>query len=318
MPHTTSHPSTHFTPRDYLSALAVVVIWGMNFVFMKFALHDFTPFQLGAARYVFAVFPLILFIKRPQMDMNWLLLYGLFQGVGQFGFVFVALKVGMTAALASVLMQTQVFFTALFGFVLLGERPSRSLQIGLLLAAAGLSCFAMNYVAPQANNTPATTLFGLIFCVAGASMWAASNIVVRKAQQSLAQQSLSKDASFDAVAFLVWSSTVPILPFIGLTLLLDPDATRWRWLDAPWSSWLSVLFLGWVATITAYALWTSLLKRHPANRVAPFSLGVPVVGITAGMVVLGEQITQWQWGGIGLVVAALLTVMFGAQLARKF
>ena len=309
MPHQTSH----FTTRDYLSALAVVVIWGMNFVFMKFALHDFTPFQLGAARYVFAVFPLILFIKRPKMDVKWLILYGLFQGVGQFGFVFVALKVGMTAALASVLMQTQVFFTALFGFVLLGERPSRSLQIGLLLAAAGLSCFAMNYVAPQENNTPATTLLGLVFCVAGASMWAASNIVVRKAQQSL-----NKDSSFDAVAFLVWSSIMPILPFIGLTLLFDAEATRWRWLAAPWSSWLSIAFLGWVATITAYALWTGLLKRHAANRVAPFSLGVPIVGLTAGVVILGEQITQWQWGGIGLVVAALLTVMFGAQLARRF
>lgn len=306
------HQTTHFTPRDYLSALAVVVIWGMNFVFMKFALHDFTPFQLGAARYVFAVFPLILFIKRPQMNVKWLVLYGLFQGVGQFGFVFVALKVGMTAALASVLMQTQVFFTALFGFVLLKERPSRSLQIGLCLAAAGLSCFAMNYVAPQANNTPATTLFGLLFCVAGASMWAASNIVVRKAQQSL-----TKDTSFDAVAFLVWSSLMPILPFIGLTLLFDAEATRWRWLGAPWSSWLSIAFLGWVATITAYALWTGLLKRHAANRVAPFSLGVPIVGLTAGVVILGEQITSWQWGGIALVVAALLTVMFGQRLFSR-
>lgn len=307
------HQTTQFTSRDSFSALAVVVIWGLNFIFMKFALHDFTPFQMGAARYVFAVFPLILFIKRPKLDLQWLLLYGLFQGVGQFGFLFVGLKLGMTAALASVLMQTQVFFTAILGFLLLGERPSRSLQIGLLLAASGLVCFAMNYIAPEATNTPATTLFGLIFCVLGASMWAASNIVVRKAQQSLI-----KDTSFDAVAFLVWSSMVPILPFIALTLLLDPEATRWRWLAAPWSSWLAVAFLGWVATIIAYALWTSLLKRHPANRVAPFSLGVPVVGITAGMAILGEQITPWQWGGIGLVVAALLTVMFGAQLARKF
>jgi O-acetylserine/cysteine efflux transporter len=317
MPHQTSP----FTSRDYLSALAVVVIWGLNFLFMKFALHDFTPLQMGAARYIFAVFPLILFIKRPNLTVKWLLYYGLFQGVGQFGFLFVGLKLGMTAALASVLMQTQVFFTAILGFVLLKEKPSRSLQVGLLLAAAGLACFAMNYIAPKSinasvngsNTDSTTTLFGLIFCVLGASMWSASNIVVRKAQQSL-----TKDSSFDAVAFLVWSSVVPILPFIGLTLLFDAEATRWRWLAAPWSSWVSVAFLGWVATIAAYAMWTRLLKRHPANRVAPFSLGVPVVGITAGMVVLGEQITTWQWGGIALVVAALLTVMFGQRVAARF
>ena len=307
-----SHRTTHFSRRDYLSALAVVVIWGLNFIFMKFALRDFTPFQMGAARYVFAVFPLIFFIKRPNMDVKWLLYYGLFQGVGQFGFLFVGLKLGMTAALASVLMQTQVFFTAIFSFVLLKEKPSRSLQIGLLLAAAGLACFAMNYIAPQAINTSSTTLLGLIFCVLGASMWSASNIVVRKAQQSL-----TKDTSFDAVAFLVWSSVVPIIPFIALTLLLDPEPTRWRWLAAPWSSWVSVAFLGWVATIIAYAMWTQLLKRHPANRVAPFSLGVPVVGITAGMLILGEQITTWQWGGIAFVVAALLMVMFGSRFVRN-
>ena len=316
MPHQTSHLTNHFTTRDYLCALAVVVIWGLNFIFMKFALRDFTPFQMGAARYVFAVFPLILFIKRPNLDVKWLLFYGLFQGVGQFGFLFVGLKLGMTAALASVLMQTQVFFTAIFGFVLLHELPSRSLQVGLLLAASGLACFAMNYIAPQSNtsslNTTATTLFGLIFCVLGASMWAASNIVVRKAQQSL-----DKDSSFDAVAFLVWSSMVPILPFVGLTLLFDTEATRWRWLAATWSSWASIAFLGWVATIIAYALWTGLLKRYPANRVAPFSLGVPVVGITAGMVVLGEQITHWQWGGITLVVAALLMVIFRPRVLKN-
>jgi O-acetylserine/cysteine efflux transporter len=307
MPHQTST----FSSRDYLSALAAVVIWGLNFLFMKFALHDFTPFQMGAARYVFAVFPLILFIKRPNLDVKWLLYYGLFQGVGQFGFLFVGLKLGMTAALASVLMQTQVFFTALISFLLLGEKPSRSLQIGLALAALGLACFTMNYIAPQANSTPDTTLLGLIFCVLGAPMWAASNMVVRKVQQSL-----TKDSSFDAVAFLVWSSIVPILPFIALTLLFDAEPTRWRWLAAPWSSWLSVAFLGWVATIIAYALWTDLLKRHPANRVAPFSLGVPVVGITAGMVVLGEQITHWQWCGIALVVAALFMVMFGPRFVK--
>lgn len=171
----------HFSTRDYLCALAVVIIWGLNFIFMKFALRDFTPFQMGAARYVFAVFPLIFFIKRPHLDIKWLLYYGLFQGVGQFGFLFVGLKLGMTAALASVLMQTQVFFTALISFFFLGEKPNRSLQIGLLLAATGLACFAMNYIAPQAINKAPTTLFGLIFCVLGASIWATSNIVVRKA-----------------------------------------------------------------------------------------------------------------------------------------
>jgi O-acetylserine/cysteine efflux transporter len=63
-------------------------------------------------------------------------------------------------------------------------------------------------------------------------------------------------------------------------------------------------------------MWTSLIKRHGANRIAPFSLGVPVVGLSSGMLFLGEAITGWQWAGIALIVAALACVLFGGRLAR--
>ncbi|GGC14541.1 EamA family transporter [Pseudoduganella buxea] len=296
------------TGRDLLAALAVVVIWGTNFVAMKYGLRQLTPFQLGAGRYVFAVLPLVLFLRPPALPVRWILMYGLFQGVGQFGFVFLSLKVGMSASLASVLLQTQIFFTAVYGFVLLNERPSRQLLAGLFLAALGLVCFGMNYVGAAALATE-TTVAGFLLVLAGAAMWAASNIVVRLAQKAA--------PGFDPLAFLVWSSLTPILPFIALSLAFDPPATRWAWVDAPWSMWLALAYLGWMATIVGYGLWTSLLKRYPANRVAPFSLGVPVVGITSGMVVLGESITAWQWSGIALIVAALGCVMFGGRLFRR-
>ena len=140
------------TGRELAALLAVVVIWGMNFVVMKAGLRDFTPFQLGAARYVLAVLPAVLLVRPPRIHWKWVVLYGLCQGVGQFGLLFLALKVGMTAALASVLLQTQVFFTALFGFVLLHERASKPLQLGMGLAALGLGCFAMNYLAPGTHR----------------------------------------------------------------------------------------------------------------------------------------------------------------------
>ncbi len=296
------------TGRDLAAVLVVVVVWGLNFVVMKFALRDFTPFQLGAARYVFAVLPLILFIKPPPIARKWLLMYGLFQGVGQFGILFFALKVGMTAALASVLLQTQVFFTALFGFVLLGERASRALQAGMLLAALGLTCFVLNYLQPATVSSGATTLLGLLLTLCAAAMWAASNIVARRVQQ------LPHD--YSPLAFVLWSSSVAVVPFMALSLAFDAPEVRWQWLDARASSWLAVAYLGWMASILGYTLWTGLLKRHPANKVAPFSLGVPVVGLATGMLVLGEVITPWQWAGIALVVAALACVMLGGLRRR--
>ena len=302
------HPAP-FGMRDYLAALCVVLIWGTNFIAMKFALHDMTPFQLGALRYLFAVLPLSLFVPRPKLASKWVLLYGLLQGVGQFGCLFLALKVGMSAALGSVLMQTQVFFTALLGFVLLREAASRALLAGLFVAALGIGCFALHYLS-SGTDAGGTTAFGFVLVLCAAMMWAASNLVVRRAQQSTPQ--------FEVVPFMVWSSLVPIIPFILLSLAFDPPATRWQWVGAPWSTWLSLAYLGWFATILAYASWTALLKRHPMNRVAPFSLAVPVVGISSGMLVFGDVISSWQWYGTALIVTSLAIVMFGARWLRFF
>jgi len=300
---------THLSGRDLLAAACIVVIWGTNFIAMKIGLRNFTPFQLGAARYVCATLPLILLVRAPRLQWKWLLLYGLFQGVGQFGLLFVSLRIGMTAALASVLMQTQLFFTALFSFIVLAEKPGRPLFVGLALAALGLCCFALNYALPAAGAAAATTALGFVLCLGAASMWAGSNIVVRLAQRSA--------PDFDPLSFLVWCSAVPVLPFILLSLLFDPSATRWQWTAAPWQGWLAIAYLGWVATIFAYSMWTSLIKRHGANKVAPFSLAVPVVGLSSGMLLLGEHVTAWQWAGTGLVVAALACVLMGTRVAAR-
>ena len=288
---------------DLLAALGVVVIWGLNFVAMKFSLRDFTPFQLGTFRYVFAVLPLLLFIRKPALSWRWLLPAGLAQ-LGQFGLLFVALQVGMTAALASVLMQTQVFFTTLLGIVLLHERLSGPLRAGLVLAAAGLACFALNL----GGASGGITLLGLLLNLGAAAMWAVSNIIVRRAQQS--------QPGYDPLGFVVWMSLVPILPFAAMAWLFEPEATRWQWTHASFGAWAGVAYLGWFATIAAYAMWTWLLKRHPANRVAPFSLGVPVIGLAAGMLALGEMVSAWQWAGSACVVMALAVVMFGNRWAR--
>ena len=123
-----------FSGRDYLAALGVVLIWGTNFVAMKFGLRQLTPFQLGAGRYLFAILPLLLFVRPPRLPVKWVVLYGLFQGIGQFGLLFLSLKVGMSAALASVILQTQVFFTAFFGVALLVGAGGATLSVRTHLA----------------------------------------------------------------------------------------------------------------------------------------------------------------------------------------
>ena len=299
--------------RDLLAALAVVIIWGLNFIAMKWGLESFTPFELGAMRYVAAALPMVLLVRPPRIGWRWVVGFGMFQGVGQFSFGFFALKLGMTAALASVLMQTQVFFTALFGFMALGERPSRPLLIGMALAGVGLVCFAMNFIGPEAGSAGGATLIGIALTLCAAASWSVSNIVARLAQRAA--------PGYDPLAFVVWSCPAPILAFVALVATTEPDAGRWlhadAWAALPAVAWGSVAYLGWMATILGYGLWTRLLTRHPANRVAPFSLGVPVVGLAAGMLVLGEVVTPWQWAGTAFVVSALVCVVLGGRWAQR-
>jgi O-acetylserine/cysteine efflux transporter len=228
---------------------------------MKVGLRNLTPFQMGAARYVFAILPLILFVRPPKLAPKWVIAYGLSQGVGQFGLLFLSLQVGMSASLASVILQTQVFFTAIFGFLLLKERASRALLAGLLLAALGLLCFGTSSCKQRSGRHHAGRLRAV---PAGAAMWAVSNIVVRRAQKETPE--------FDVISFIVWCGAVPIVPFVLLSLAFDDPATRWQWTDAPFATWMAVAYIGWMSTIVGYAMWTRSLKRHPVNRVAPFSL----------------------------------------------
>lgn len=293
-----------FRPADLAGVLAVVVIWGLNFVVMKVGLAYFTPFQLGAGRFAFAFLPLALRIPVPRVRRRWLLAFGLAQGVGQFGFLFVALHIGMTAALASVLLQTQVFFTAGLGVLLLGESIAVPLRVGFVFAAAGLVCFAANVM--QASG--GVTGWALVLTIASAAMWATSNIVVRLAQR--------ESGGFHAPGFVVWSSSVAILPFLLMSWWLDPLEAQGNWTHAPWQGWVAMGVLGWLATSLAYGLWTGLLKRFPASRVAPFSLGVPVIGLVAGIGLLGEQVSALQWAGAFLVLCALVCVLFGHKLLR--
>lgn len=298
-----THRPAPFPPRDLAAAALVILIWATNFVAFKFGLRSFTPLQTGAARFLFAAFPLLFFIRPPAIGWRWVAGYGLLQGVGQFGFVIFALKVGMTAALAPVVMQVQVFVTALLGVALLGERLGRPLKTGLLLAAVGLGCFALNALA--AGGSDQVTLAGILLTLLGASSWSASNIVVRKLQAA--------GAKYSVLSLVVWSGAVSAAVFLLLSALFEDPAPWRQWANASLASLVSVAWLGWIGNVVSFWLWTSLLSRHPASRVAPFSLGVPVFGIVAGIVLLGETVTTWQWVGTAFVMAALGVVVRGAR-----
>ena len=236
---------------------------------------------------------------------------GCCQGLGQFGFLFLALQVGMTAALASVLMQTQVFFTALFAFVLLqrAARPRRcSGRHGPGRAGPAVLCHGLSS-APAARRAADTTLAGLVLTLCAASPWAGSNIVARLVNPEA--------PGYDPLAFVVWSCLVPVLPFVALSAWLDPDAGRWlQWRGLGracrcWAGWLGRLpRLGrHRASATACGRACSRATRPTAWRRSAWAC--PWSAWRPGLLVLGEVVTPWQWAGVACVVPALAGVVLG-------
>lgn len=287
------------SPKDLLLALVVIIVWGMNFVVIKVGLDDIPPMLLGALRFMLAAFPAILFIKRPQIPFRWLLAYGATISLGQFAFLFSAMKVGMPAGLASLVLQSQAFFTLFFAALFLGERLRATNFIGLLIAAGGLLLIGM-------QGDRSMTLAGFVLTICAASMWALGNIVTRKV------------GKVNLVGLVVWGSLIPPIPFFALSWLLEgPQAIESALRGIGWSSILVLLYLAFGATILGYSLWSRLLSRYPANTVAPFSLLVPVVGLTSAALLLDEHLGAMQAIGALLVMLGLAINVGGGWLMGR-
>ncbi|MDM4768233.1 EamA family transporter [Pelomonas sp. SE-A7] len=290
---------------DALRIAAVVLIWGLNFVVMKLGLKGLSPMLLGALRFCVAAAPLLLLWRGPPLPWRYLAAYGLAQGLGQFGLLFTGLQLGMTAGMASVVMQTQAFFTLLLAAPLLGEKARPAQWLGLSVALAGLLAIALAH----GEGPGQMTLIGFALTVGAAFMWAVSNLVGRIA---------ARHSDYDPLAFIAWSSLVPIGPFFALAFWQQGhDAIRHQIHALQGPALLAVLYLGLLATLLAYSLWTQLLKRHAPSRVVPWSLLVPVVGLLAAAVAFDEQPSPLQWAGTGAVLLGLVVNQGLLKLGRR-
>jgi len=284
------------SPRDILLALLVVVLWGLSFIAIKWGVELVPPLLLTALRYTFAALPAVFFIKPPKVKLSILLAYGISIGVLQFGTVFVAIKLGMPAGLSSLVIQMQAFFTIGLAAVVLGERLSRFQTIGAAIALLGILVIAVERFSGAA-------LLPLILTLIGAGFWGVGNIVTKRAGQ------------IDMLAFVAWSSLVAPLPLLAASLLTEGPAADWAALShASWRLVGVVAFMSYGATLVGFGLWSMLLKRYPASTVAPFSLLVPVVGIGASIMLLGESLSVLEGVGSAAIFIGLLVNVFGARL----
>ncbi|EDV2568297.1 O-acetylserine/cysteine exporter [Salmonella enterica] len=287
--------------KDGFLALLVVVVWGLNFVVIKVGLHHMPPLLLAGLRFLLVAFPAIFFVARPKVPLTLLLGYGLTISFGQFAFLFCAIKFGMPAGLASLVLQAQAFFTMALGAFVFSERLQRKQLAGIALAIIGV------LVLIEASlNGQHIAMSGFMLTLAAAFSWACGNIFNKKIMQHSPRPAV--------MSLVVWSALIPILP--SSLLLEGADHITQSLITIDMTTILSLLYLAFVATILGYGIWGALLGRYETWRVAPLSLLVPVVGLASAAVLLGETLTGMQLAGAVLIMAGLYINVFGFRVRR--
>ncbi len=291
---------THLKPIHLITALIVIVLWGMNFVVIKIGLKGIPPLLLAALRFTFVAFPAIFFLAKPKVELKWLVIYATTISFAQFAFLFSAIAVGMPAGLASLVLQAQAFFTVGLAALIFGDRLKPSNVIGIFIASLGLLLLGSASITNSATQASVAG-FGLTLCAA--LSWACGNIVSKKM------------GAVNMLSLVAWSALLPIIPFLLLSCLMDGVTVVWHSLThISLTAVLAILYLSGAASLIGYTLWGKLLAALPTHVVAPLSLLVPVVGLTSAWLILDESLNQTQMIGAMIVMAGLLFNVFGQKL----
>lgn len=288
-------PLSHF-----LLALAVVAVWGTNFVVIKHALADLPPLAFATLRFAFVVFPAVLFLPRPKVPWRHLAAYGVLIGAGQFGLLYIAMNGHISPGLASLVVQVQVFFTIGLAMAAAGERVRLFQVLALLLATGGIAIILAH------TDGSATTPLGLGLVLLAALGWAGGNHVAKLGGR------------LNMLAYVTWASLFSVPPLLILSFALEGwPAIRDGLQGASLATWAAVAWQSLGNSLFGYAAWGWLLARHPAATITPMAMLVPVFGMGASALLLGEPMPPWKIIAAALVLAGLAVNLLWPIVAAR-
>ncbi|MCI0993878.1 EamA family transporter [Pseudomonas corrugata] len=281
-------------------ALAVLItaIWGINFSVIKLGLATVDPFILAGIRFSLCALPAIFFIRKPDVPWRYLIGYGLVFGIGLWGVVNLGIKAGLSAGIASLILQFSAFFTLLLGGWVFKEALTRFQVLGMLIAFGGLLCIIM-------ISDGSVSLSGVLLVLAGAASWSVANIINKKA------------STRDVFGFLVWSSAFAPIPLFALDYAINGSAGYSSFIQqVDMTAVLSILFQVYPNTLFAYWIWNSLLKTYPVSTVAPLSLLVPIFGMLGSVFVFHESVPLNKVLAVVLIVLGLGVGLYGQRICN--
>jgi O-acetylserine/cysteine efflux transporter len=267
-----------------LLAIAIMMVWGFNFVAAKVALFALPPFLLLALRFGLAGILLAPFVPRPH-GRQWGYVAGVSftLGVCHFSLMFTGLE-GLDASTAVLASQIQVPLTALMAALFFKERLGWARALGMAVAIAG--------VAVVAGEPHAAGQLRPLLLVLGASfMWALVNVQIKAFRTPI-----------DGLTLTAWISLLGAPQQAVVSALFEHGQIA-AFQHAPLLAWAATLYMALFVTIFGYGLWYYLLHRHPINQVMAFTLLLPIFGVLSGVLVLGDPVT-WR-----LVVGGVVTLL---------
>ncbi len=287
-----------------LLAIGITFIWGTNFVVIKWGVTEFPPFLFATLRFTASALPWVLFVPRPEVPWRTLATVGLLLGAGQFGLLFLAMQHDITPGLASLLMQSQAFFTILLAVIWRKETIAPLQVLALALAGVGIGLIGWRTVG-RADVSITGTGFALV--IGAAVAWSIANQVVKGVGR------------VDMLRFMVWCSVFAVPPLLLLALLADTPATLLAAVaHASPLAWLAVAWQAVGNTLIGFGVWNWLLTRYPAATVAPLSLLVPIFGMSAAALVFDEPLPAWKIVAATLIIAGLTLNFAAGSLVRRF
>lgn len=285
-------------PHHLLLAILITAIWGFNFSVIKLGLTAVDPLILAGIRFTLCALPAILFIPRPNVAWRYIIGYGLVFGIGLWGVVNLGIKSGLSAGIASLMLQFSAFFTILLGGWVFKEKVTRYQLAGIAIALGGL--LSIIFIVDGS-----VTVTGLVLVLFGAIAWSVANVIIKKAKTS------------QVFAFLVWSSAFAPIPLFVLDYAVNGTqgyTTLVTQLD--WRAVSSILFQVYPNTLFAYWIWNSLLKQYPVSTVAPLSLLVPIFGMLGSMLIFNESLSLMKVVAVLLIVSGLVVGLYGQRVRQ--
>lgn len=296
-------PPIHTRRAALALVVALALVWGIHWPVVKIGVGLMPPFTYGALRVAtgWATLTAILLARGnlrrpPREDLSIVVAVGL----GQIGAAIALINVGLlfvTAGRAAILVYTMPLWVALIGVTVLRVRPRTAELAGLALGCVGVLILLNPLTIDWGDSN---VLVGTALLLVDAVLWAATTIHVRAHRWRASPLELQP-----------WELLVALVPLGGLALVLEwGRPIEWN------PGTIAVLaYSGPLATGFAYWASQSISRALTPLETTTSLLAVPVVGLIAGAIALGEGLTIPDVAGFTIV--ALGIVATSGPLTRR-